>query len=72
MMIALVVILGILGSGILCVGMNKGEEKLTKIGIILLASVAIIAVTVLMPVFIVKGAIMAVAIYFASLKILKI
>jgi hypothetical protein len=62
MLVALVAILGVLGSIVLGIGMNKGEESMTKLGTCLLIACTIIAVVSICPVWIVKGVIMAAAI----------
>ena len=72
MLVALVSILGILGSFIVAVGMNKGNDKQTKLGITLLSACAIIAIIAILPVFLVKGACMIAGVAVASVLIQKV
>jgi len=72
MLVALVAILGILGSCILAVGMNKGEEKQTKLGCILLSACVIIAIIAIFPVIILKGLCIIAGVTVASIAIQKI
>ena len=72
MLVALVSILGVLGSCILAVGMNKGEEKQTKLGCTLLSACASIAIIAILPVVIIKGIFMIAIVTVSSIAIQKI